>query len=147
MITAETEPLGGYIGDSVALPAFQGGTLLTILVFMFVQEPVLGIAAIALYPIQGYLIPKLQKRVNELKKNRTIEVRRLSERIGEVVGGIKEVHTHDTSHYELAGFARRLATIYRIRYGIYVLKFFIKFITTSLLRSHRSSSFRSAATW
>ena len=50
MITAETEPLGGFIGDSVALPAFQGGTLLTILIFMFVQDPVLGIAAIALYP-------------------------------------------------------------------------------------------------
>ena len=39
MITAETEPLGGYIGDSVALPAFQGGTLLTLLAFMFIQDP------------------------------------------------------------------------------------------------------------
>ena len=128
MIAGETEPLGGYIGDSVALPAFQGGTLLTILIFMFVQDPVLGLAAIALYPIQAYLIPKLQKRVNVLKKERTVEVRRLSERIGEVVGGIKEVHTHDTSHFELAEFARRMGRIYRIRYRIYLLKFFIKFV-------------------
>ena len=68
MITAEVEPLGGFIGDAVSLPAFQGGTLLTILVFMFVQDPILGTAAIALYPVQGYIIPKLQRRVNELGK-------------------------------------------------------------------------------
>ena len=42
MINAEVEPLGGFIGDAFALPAFQGGTLLTILIFMFVQDPVLG---------------------------------------------------------------------------------------------------------
>jgi ABC-type multidrug transport system fused ATPase/permease subunit len=31
MINAEVEPLGGFIGSAFALPAFQGGTLLTIL--------------------------------------------------------------------------------------------------------------------
>ena len=128
MITAETEPLGGYIGDSVALPAFQGGTLLTLLAFMFIQDPALGLAAVALYPVQIYLIPKLQKKVNELKAERTRRVRKLSERIGEVVGGIKEVHTHDTSQYELAEFSSRVGEIFHIRYRIYLNKFFIKFL-------------------
>ena len=128
MVTAETEPLGGYIGDSVALPAFQGGTLLTLLAFMFIQDPALGLAAVALYPVQIYLIPKLQKKVNELKAERTRRVRKLSERIGEVVGGIKEVHTHDTSQYELAEFSSRVGEIFYIRYRIYLGKFFIKFI-------------------
>ena len=128
MITAETEPLGGFIGDSVALPAFQGGTLLTILVFMFVQDPVLGTAAIALYPVQGYLIPKLQRKLNLLKKERVIHVRRLSERIGEVVIGIREVHAHDTSQYELADFSNRVGDIYDIRVKIYRQKFLIKFL-------------------
>ena len=128
MITAETEPLGGYIGDSVALPAFQGGTLLTLLAFMFIQDPALGLAAVALYPIQIYLIPKLQKKVNALKAERTRRVRKLSERIGEVVGGIKEVHTHDTSQYELAEFSSRVGEIFHIRYRIYLNKFFIKFL-------------------
>ena len=50
MVTLETEPLGGFFGDSFSLPIFQGGQLLTLLVFMFVQNPILGIAAIALYP-------------------------------------------------------------------------------------------------
>ncbi len=132
MITAETEPLGGFIGDSVALPAFQGGTLLTILIFMFIQDPILGVAAISLYPIQTYVIPKLQRRVNSLRKARTVKVRKLSERIGEVVNGIREVHAHDTSQYELADFSERVGEIYSIRFETYKLKFFIKFINNFL---------------
>jgi ABC-type multidrug transport system fused ATPase/permease subunit len=132
MITAETEPLGGFIGDSIALPAFQGGTLLTILIFMFIQDPILGFAAISLYPIQTYIIPKLQRRVNILRKERIVKVRKLSERIGEVVTGIREVHAHDTSQYELADFSERVGEIYGIRYETYKLKFFIKFINNFL---------------
>lgn len=128
MVSAETEPLGGFIGDCLALPAFQGGTLLTILVFMFVQDWVLGTAAIALYPAQGWLIPKLQRKLNLLKKQRVVLVRKLSERIGEVVSGASEVHTHDTSQLELADFSERLGDIYAVRYQIYKQKFFIKFL-------------------
>ena len=128
MVTAETEPLGGFIGDSVALPAFQGGTLLTILIFMFVQDPILGLAAIALYPLQAYLIPKLQRRLNVLKKERVVKVRKLSERIGEVVGGIREVHVNNTREFELADYTKRIGEIYYVRYQIYLQKFLIKFL-------------------
>lgn len=128
MVVAEVEPLGGYVGESVSLPAFQGGTLITILAFIMIQDPFLGVAAIALYPIQMYLIPKLQKRVNELGKQRVQSARRLSERIGETYSGIQEAHIHDTSAYERAHITSWLARIYGIRYQIYKRKFFIKFL-------------------
>jgi putative ABC transport system ATP-binding protein len=128
MVTAEVEPLGGFVGDSIALPAFQGGTLLTILIFMFVQDPILGAAAILLYPIQGYMIPKLQWHVNQLGKARVRNVRRLSEKIGESISGIQDVHANDGARWALAGFTERLGTIYDIRYEIYQRKFFIKFL-------------------
>ncbi|MBT6276115.1 MAG: ABC transporter ATP-binding protein, partial [Chromatiales bacterium] len=128
MVSAETEPLGGFIGDCLALPAFQGGTLITILIFMFVQDWVLGLAAISLYPVQAWLIPKLQRKLNQLKKERVVLVRKLSERIGEMVAGIQEVHAHDTSQLELADFSERLGDIYMVRNQIYKQKFLIKFI-------------------
>ena len=128
MIVAETEPLGGYIGDSIALPAFQGGMLLTLLIFMFIEDPVLGAAAIALYPVQAWLIPKLQKKLNRKKKEKVRLARVLSERIGEVVTGIREIHTHDTSRLERADYTERVGEIYRVRVQIYRLKFFIKFV-------------------
>ncbi|NQW12327.1 MAG: ATP-binding cassette domain-containing protein [Alphaproteobacteria bacterium] len=132
MITAEVEPLGGFIGDSLALPAFQGGTLLTILTFMFVQDPILGLAAIALYPIQMYIIPKLQAQVNALGKQRVRAVRALSDRIGENISGIGEIHANDGARLSLARFTTRLDRIYDIRFEIYRRKFFIKFLNNFL---------------
>lgn len=128
MITAEVEPLGGFIGDALALPAFEGGTLLTILAFMFMQDWILGLAAISLFPVQVYVIPKLQAQVNELAKQRVRAVRKLSERIGEVVSGIEEIHANDTAELERADLTRWLGRIYDIRYQIYRKKFFIKFL-------------------
>lgn len=128
MITGETEPLGEFIGESFTLPVFQGGTLLTYLFFIFQQDLFLGLAAISLYPFQLYVIPRLQKRVNELSKERVATVRNLSGRIGETVTGINEVHANDTSHYERAHISQRLGRIYKIRYAIYKRKFFIKFL-------------------
>ncbi|MFQ5785735.1 MAG: ABC transporter transmembrane domain-containing protein [Alphaproteobacteria bacterium] len=128
MITAEVEPLGGFIGDAFALPLYQGGLLLTALAFIFAQDWVMGLAAVSLYPLQGYIIPRLQRRVNLLGKARVKEVRKLSERIGETVAGAQEIHANDTSSYELAGFAHRLGRIFDIRYQIYRKKFFVKFL-------------------
>ena len=45
---------------------------------MVIQDPILGIAAMALYPIQAYVIPKLQRQVNMLGKERVKAVRKLS---------------------------------------------------------------------
>ena len=128
MITQEVEPLGGFIGDAYSLPVFQGGQLLVILTFLFVQNPIMAAAAVSLYPLQVYLIPKLQSRVNALGKERVRLVRRLSDRIGETVSGVQEVHIHDTSRFERADFASRLGAIFDVRYQIYKQKFLIKFI-------------------
>ncbi|MGD2171544.1 MAG: ABC transporter ATP-binding protein, partial [Gammaproteobacteria bacterium] len=128
MITAETEPLGEFIGESFTLPVFQGGTLLTYLFFIFQQDFYLGLAAISLYPFQLYVIPRLQKRVNELSKERVSTTRNLSGRIGETISGIGDVHANDTSHYERAHISQRLGRIYLIRFDIFKRKFFIKFL-------------------
>jgi len=132
MVSAETEPLGGFVGDSISLPAFQGGMLITALIFMFVQDPILGIAAIVFYPLQAWGIPKLQRRVNLLNKERVQQVRKLSERISEVVAGSAEIHAHDTGQYERADFSNRLGNIFDIRYQVYRKKFFIKFLNNFL---------------
>ena len=128
MITAEVEPMGGFIGTAFVDPMFFGGQLLIILAFIMVQDPFLGAAAIALYPLQMYVIPRLQRKVNQLGKLRVREVRRLSDQIGESVAGVVEVRAHDTVRYELARFADRLGRIYFIRFEIYRRKFFIKFL-------------------
>lgn len=132
MITAEVEPLGGFIAEAYSLPIFQGGLLLVTFGFLLIQNPVMALAAVALYPLQFYVIPKLQRRVNQLGKERVRTQRKLGDRIGESIAGITEMHTHDTSAHFRADFARRLGRIYWIRYEIYQRKFTIKFINNFL---------------
>ncbi len=128
MITTETEPLGGFIGDALALPAFQGGLLITYLWFIINQDWLLGLMAIAFYPPQMWLIPKLQRKVNALAKQRVMNVRLLSDRVGESIAGIQEIHTHGTGRYERARFSDRLGRIFSIRYDLFRRKYFIKFL-------------------
>jgi ABC-type multidrug transport system fused ATPase/permease subunit len=132
MVTAETDPIGSFIGESISLPAFQGGLLLTYLTFIFVQDPWLGAAAVALYPPQVWLIPRLQRRINQLAKRRIQTTREYSDRIGDVIGGAAEVRANHTQRYELADTSNRLGTIYDIRVDIYKRKFFVKFLNNFL---------------
>lgn len=132
MVTAEVEPLGGFIGDAFKLPIFQGGYLLVILTFLLLQNWVMALAAIILYPLQFYIVPKLQRHVNTLAKERVRLVRRLSDRIGETVSGIQEIRGHDTSAYERAVMSSQLGDIYGVRLRIFIWKFVIKFLNNSI---------------
>ena len=91
-----------------------------------------GLAAIALYPPQAWLIPKLQRKINQQAKRRIQTTREFSDRIGDVIGGATEVRANDTMRYELADASSRLGTIYGIRVDIYKRKFFVKFLNNFL---------------
>jgi ABC-type multidrug transport system fused ATPase/permease subunit len=132
MIVAETEPVGGFIGDSIVLPIFQGGLLVTYITFIFMQDMWLGLAAIALYPPQVWLIPRLQRKINLLAKERVQTARQLSDRIGESVAGFAEIRGNDTLQLERADISHRLGKIYTIRFEIYRRKFFVKFLNNFL---------------
>ncbi len=131
-VTSETEPLAGFIGDSLAQPLFQGGTMLTILIFMFMQDPVLGLVSISMIPLQVYIIPRMQKKLNELKKQRVKVVRHFSGQIGESVDGQREIKLQGTQRYHLAQFSDTLGKLFKIRFDIFKQKFLMKFINNFL---------------
>lgn len=132
MITSEVEPVGGFIGDAFVVPLYQGGLLFTAIFFIFMQDWRMGLASIAFYPIQGYVIPKLQRRVRLLGKDRVREMRKVSERIGDTVNLAREIRAHNTVGYERADYADRMGRVYTIRFRIYNLKFFVKFLNNFL---------------
>jgi len=131
-VTSETEPLAGFIGDSVAQPLFQGGTMLTILIFMFMQDPILGLVSISMIPLQAYIIPRMQKKLNALKKQRVQVVRHFSGQIGESVDGHRDIKLNGTQAYHLAHFSHTLGNLFKIRLDIFQQKFFMKFINNFL---------------
>lgn len=131
-IVQETDPLAGFAGESFAQPVFQGGTLLTVLLFMFMQDWVLGVASLALVPVQIFIIPRLQRQINQLRKQRIQRVRVLSSRVVETVDAIEEVHIQGTRRYTLAEFSYRFGELYKIRLEIFKKKFFMKFLNNLL---------------
>jgi putative ABC transport system ATP-binding protein len=128
IVTAEVEPLGGLMGDAIAQPLLQSGQMLTILIFLFVQNPWLGLSAVALIPLQAYIIPKLQRQVNLLNREKVMRVRRLSERLTETVAGVHDIRLSATSPYSRSDFTSRLGEILRVRFEIYKKKYFMKFV-------------------
>ena len=78
----EVEPVGGFASELLTVPLLQGGTLATILLFMFVQDPILAAAALTVLPLQLIIVPRLQRRVNAVSRKRIREMRLLGENLG-----------------------------------------------------------------
>ncbi|WP_289033309.1 ATP-binding cassette domain-containing protein [uncultured Roseibium sp.] len=128
MITSEVEDVGGFIGEAFALPAYQGGMLVVQLGFIFMQDPLLGLAAISSYPVQGYVIPKLQRKVILLSRRRVKNVRLIADKVGESISGVPEIHANDAAAWHSADLSDRLYENFKIRYEIFNRKYFIKFL-------------------
>lgn len=126
MAVQEVEPIGGFAADAFALPVFQGGTFLTILIFMFMQDPVLGAAALTLLPVQLAIIPRLQRKVNRLARERVAEVRRLGGELGDQGSSPKG------GPGEIAAIGASLRRIEAIRRDIHRSKYFIKSLNNFL---------------
>ena len=128
MVTAEAEPMGGLMGDLLSQPVFQAGQMMTILVFLFAQSFWFGLASIALIPLQAWLIPMLQRQINQLNKRRIQEVRRFATEIGETAAGVSDIRTNGGLRYRMSLFSDQLNRLFHIRFMIYQKKFFMKFL-------------------
>lgn len=125
MVSFETSSLGFFMAEAFTIPTVAAGTLGTIVLFMFLQDWAMGLAAIVLYPAQVYWVPQIQKRVNDLQRRESLAVRGLSDCVGELVAGAAEVHGHDTSQLELARVTRRLGGIFELRVQIATKRYLV----------------------
>ncbi|MEM9127698.1 MAG: ABC transporter transmembrane domain-containing protein, partial [Pseudomonadota bacterium] len=115
MITAESEPMGGLMGDAISQPVLQAGQMLTILTFLFLQSVWFGLAACALIPLQAWLIPMLQRQINQLNKKRIQQVRGLAAEIGENAAGAATLRANGGWRYRMAIITDRLGRLFAIR--------------------------------
>jgi putative ABC transport system ATP-binding protein len=134
MIKDEVEPMGEFIGDAFTQPLFLGGQALTGLAFIMIQNVYLGLVTLVVVIFQAWLVPRLRRRLLVLGRQRQIEARKLAGRIGEVVEGIKDTHTNDTTNYERSIVSGTLGRLFFIRFELYQRKFSVKFINNMLIQ-------------
>ncbi len=127
MIKDEVEPLGGFIGDAFVAPMFLGGQALTAIIFIMMQNWMLGIIVVVLLAVQMAIIPRLRKPVLVLGRLRQLSARQLAGRIAETADGVHEIHIHGAANYERADISERLGRIFKIRFDLYQKKFVAKF--------------------
>jgi len=132
MVKDEVEPLGGFVGEAFATPAYLGGQALTAVIFIALQNVLLAMVAVGVVSIQAFLIPYLRKPILALGRQRQLTARELSGRVGEIVDAAADIQANDTSNWERADITRRLGRIYDIRFEIYRRKFFVKFLNNFL---------------
>jgi ABC-type bacteriocin/lantibiotic exporter with double-glycine peptidase domain len=73
----EVEPIGYAGAGLVAVPFVQGGTLLTSVAFLLLQDAALALAALVMLPLQLTLLPRLQRRLNAKVRERVHATRTL----------------------------------------------------------------------
>jgi putative ABC transport system ATP-binding protein len=131
-VLGEIEPLGGFIGEIVATPMMQGGMLVTFVGFIFVQDPLLGLAASAMLPVQAVVIPWLQKRVIRLNRERAANNRRLADTLASAASHVPDIRGHGVQRWHMALVSGRLHTNTAIRKALFRRKFTIKFVNNLL---------------
>ncbi len=130
MIAAETEKLGGFVGESLAQPLLSAGILLTVAGYMLWTEPFVALVAFAFFVPALVVAPWLQRAINRHAKARTKHMRELSNRVvgspgSEARGnGGESNNGNGNSNGELDAMIQR---IYDTRVRLFAVKFFAKF--------------------
>jgi len=64
MVAAEAEQVGSFAGDAIASPLLQVGTLASIVTFVAISQPYLGLFILGIIAPQAIIVLTLQKYVN-----------------------------------------------------------------------------------
>jgi ABC-type bacteriocin/lantibiotic exporter with double-glycine peptidase domain len=83
MLAAEAEIVGAFAGIAIASPLVQLGTLLSVVTFILVSQPWLGVLALAVVLPQAAIVLAVQRRINHRVKERAQALRDASDRISE----------------------------------------------------------------
>ena len=121
MLAVEAEVVGSFAGSAISSPLVQLGTLMSVIGFIAISQPWLGLLALAVVAPQAVIVLGVQRRINEQVRARAQSLRDASDRIS----------SNDRAHVddEVAADFRR---IFASRRSIFVLKLSSKFALAAI---------------
>lgn len=133
-LVTELATAGDFVGMAIAIPVTNILTLLAFGGYLFWLHPVLAAVSLSIYPIVLILIPMLQTRANQANKRRVDITRKLSDKIGESISGIHEIHTNGTYAIENRKYDAIVKKLMKIRIKWNLYRFGVK-TTNNFLNS------------
>ena len=123
----ELATISGFVGSAVSVPLINVFTLLAMGGYLFYLNPLLAGLSFVLYPLQIFIIPKLQQRGNEANRYRVNVSRAISGNIGEVITGVHEVHGHAGYGLENDKFSDQSESLLKANVRMNAYRYGIKF--------------------
>lgn len=121
MLTSEAEAVGSFSGIAISAPLMLLGTLVSVLGFITVSQPWLGVMAIIVILPQVAVVTTIQGRINGKVKERVQALRDASDRLSE--SDLKSIDPKIVEDFSV---------IFTVRRSIFFLKQSIKFALRSL---------------
>jgi len=127
-MTAELNAVGVFLGNALAVPVASVLTFCTFTGYMIYLDVRLGLISLAIYPVEVFLIPYMQKRYNRLNKERVKAIRAMSNVVNESISGIHEVQGNASYRLEQRRLGRFIHELFRTMNRLFKYKFGIKFV-------------------
>lgn len=121
MLSAEAESVGAFAGVAIATPLMQLGTLVSVIGFIVVAQPWLGLLAIAVVVPQAIVVIMIQGRINRRVRQRVQALRDASDRISD--SDLRQIEEPVVADFH---------QVYEIRWRTFVLKLTSKFVLSAI---------------
>jgi hypothetical protein len=145
-LMAELEPLGGFMAGVIVEPALQIGLLAVYAGFVFTQSVWLGLAAIAMFPLQGWLIPRLQRRLRLLNRERAARARTVAACAADAVSSLPEMRLGARTRAYESRMQALLARLSETRAAIFERKYLVKGLN-NVINQLAPAAFYGAGGW
>ncbi|MBV9702953.1 MAG: ABC transporter ATP-binding protein [Methylobacteriaceae bacterium] len=119
MIIAESDAIGGFVGDCVSEPVLEGSILLAVFTYMLILQPLMALASMLILATQMVFVPIIQQAINRRVQAR---IRKLRE------AGADVIASEEAANAEELGHEGRFREVFRLDMGIFTLKFTLNFL-------------------
>jgi ABC-type multidrug transport system fused ATPase/permease subunit len=117
---------GNFIGMAVAMPVSNVLTLVAFAAYLAWLNIWLAALSLSIYPLVLFLVPLLQRKVNQTNKQRVDTSRELASRISESISGIHEIQANGAFAIENRKFDKIIQRLLKIRIAWSIYRFAIK---------------------
>ncbi|NNK13947.1 MAG: ABC transporter ATP-binding protein, partial [Desulfofustis sp.] len=114
-LVTELAASANFVGAAVAIPLSNILTLVAIGVYLIWLNTLLGIVTLSIYPIALFVVPLVQRGVNNWNRRRVDSSNMMASRITESVTGISEIHAQGSFQSEEQSYNSIIERLLKIR--------------------------------
>ena len=114
-LVTELAASANFVGAAIAVPLSNILTLVAIGAYLIWLNALLGIVTLSIYPLALFVVPLVQRGVNNWNRRRVDSSNRMASRITESVTGISEIHAQGSFQSEEHSYNSIIERLLKIR--------------------------------